>query len=202
MNRGGPAVPALLAIGLTLLAVPPAKAQRGRVADPADPVLSRIDSLIAAAAPGEARRQLSEWKRTHPAGDSTVTNRMRAHALLLGGRLATTWREAEEAYMAIALGYPVTSQAPEALLRLGQGLLASPKPVEGVTRAAAYLERLISDYPNSPFRAEAWLWLARAHEVAGRESTACASLREAARLSADAMLASLIAADRARICGG
>lgn len=185
-----------------LIAVLPALAQRGTPTATADRELARIDSLIAADALAEARDRLAAWNSAHSASDASVSGPARALALMLAGRLATTWDAAEQAYIAVALGYPVSPQAPEAMLRLGQGLLAAGRPRDGAARAVAYLERLINDYPNSPFRTQGYLWLARAQDARGRAGAACASLRQAATLPADSALARLITAEIGRICRG
>ncbi|MGH7483043.1 MAG: tetratricopeptide repeat protein [Longimicrobiales bacterium] len=67
------------------------------------------------------------------------------------------------------MGQPTSPFAPPALLRLGQGLLAEGDP----DRAAAYLERLVIDYPRSAERALAYLWLARARRAARQPDAAC-----------------------------
>lgn len=189
-----------LPVMLLFLATRPAHAQRPM--PPAARELSHIDSLIAADAPGAARSRLAEWNRAHASGDTSVTGNIRVRALILEGRLATTWSAAEKAYMGVVLGYPVSPQAPEAMLRLAQGLLAERNARDGVARATAYLQRLVSDYPNSPYRTEGYVWLARAHETAGMTGAACRSLNQAAGMQADTVLARIIAADRGRVCGG
>jgi hypothetical protein len=190
----------LLQMAAALIAVLPARGQQSSAPASADRDLARIDTLIATDALAEARDRLAVWNGAHPPGDAGVSGSARARALMLAGRLATTWAAAEKAYIAVALGYPVSAQAPEAMLHLGQGLLAGDRPGDGAPRAIAYLERLINDYPNSPFRTQGYLWLARAQDAAGRTTAACASVRQAATLPADSVLARLINAETGRLC--
>jgi TolA-binding protein len=184
-----------------LVGVVPARAQQTTAQSLAERELARVDTLIAAGALNEARGRLAAWNGAHPPGGPGVDDSTRARALMLAGRLATTWAAAQEAYIAVALGYPVSTQAPEAMLHLGQGLLAGGLPA-GTSRAIAYLERLINDYPNSPFRTQAYLWLARAQAAGGRTAAACASIRQAATLPADSVLGHLIDTESGRLCRG
>jgi len=149
-----------------------------------DPQLDRVDSLVRDGRLADARSALDAWNAAHPATDITSGN-IRARALLLRARLATSWDGAEEALRAVALGYPVSSHAPEALLMLGQGLIASAaiQPASNaVTRATGYLERLVTEYPATHLRGPALLWLARAYRLGGRVPLACARLDDALAL--------------------
>lgn len=161
----------------------------------------RIDSLITGDRLAEARAALAAWERT--ATDAPGADR--ATAGILRGRLATTWKEAEEAYLTTAVGYPVTPQAPQALLRLGQGLVSAAEvgtESDAARRAVAWLQRLVSDYPTAPARPAAYLWLARALHADRRTSEACTRLRQAPIAAADSITASLIESDRRRLCNG
>lgn len=163
-----------------------------------DPGLVRIDSLIAADRLDEARFDLATWIDTHPAAPGAD----RAAAGLLRGRLARTWAEAEDAYLTTALAYPVTGQAPVAMLRLGQGLTAAAATgadPEAGRRAVAYLERLVTDYPTTPVRAQGYLWLARALHAQGRTPAACQRLDQAPA-AADSITISLIESEKRTIC--
>jgi TolA-binding protein len=135
--------------------------------------LASIEELAASGRLTDARTTLDRWHRANPAS---------AHALLLEARLAVDAVAAEAAYQAIALSYPTSPHAPEALLRLGQGLVAAAELGTrrvAAARAATYLERLISDYPRSPYRAHGQLWLVRAHTLVGSKDRACTVAREA-----------------------
>ncbi len=183
---------ALVAIWLgTTFAVPAAARQ-------VDSGLEQIESLIAADRLEDARAALDEWVRANPA----ALSHDRAAAGILRGRLARSWNEAEQALLATALGYPASGDAAQALLRLGQGLLTAARtraePDAG-RRAVAYLERLVADYPNTPLRAQAFLWLARALHAQGRTAAACSRL-EQAPAAPDATTAALIEAERQLRC--
>ncbi len=142
--------------------------------------LADIETLVARGRFTDARAALDRWRDAHPRNAGGTTSDAHAHALLLEGRLATDSRAAEDAYLALALGYPTSQHAPTALLRLGQGLLATGDP----ERARGYLERLVRDYPEADRRAEGMLWLGRAQRAVGRDVLACATVRDARTLRA------------------
>lgn len=186
---GGVPARALLAAALLAGAAAPAAARQG----------AQLDAVEAAAAAGrltEARTLLERWNREHPVGGA-APSADRARALLLAGRLSTDFANAEDAYLAVVLGHPSSAAAPEALLRLGQGLLAAGD----AARAAAYLERLAADYPGAPQRAPGLVWLARAQSATGRRDAACATLHRARDVAADAETRDLADADL-RECAG
>lgn len=193
----------LLAVAVTLLAETTPAAARQRPATGGNPDLVRIDSLIDAGRLDDARRALRQWSERHSSAGVRVAGSDRAHAFLLQSRLATDWPTAEEALVAIALGYPLSNDAPEALLRLGQGLLTSAaagaRP-DDARRATAYLERLARDYPITSLRAAAFLWLARAYAFRGQIDAACARLAEAGRIATDAGTSSLITDEQRLLC--
>lgn len=137
--------------------------------------LARVDSLVAHGRFTEARAALARWHEQHPRTDRATPPDERAHALMLDGRLALDATAAHDAYLALALGYPASPHTPAALLRLGQGMLATGEP----ERARGYLERLALDYPNAAVRPEGLLWLARAQRATGRAAAACATARNA-----------------------
>lgn len=178
----GPASRTLLFLLLGMLAAPaPSSAQ--------DEELSRIETLIAASRLTEARAALLRWQQT-PARAEPAQD---AHALLLRARLAPRADSAEALYLEVALGYPSTAVAPEALLRLGQAALAGGD----AQRAAGYLERLTRDYPSATQRTAGQIWLARALRVRRRANEACALLDVASRSVADASLRPLLDSERA-----
>lgn len=156
----------LLAGGL--VAAAPAAAQ--------PPSLDRADELIAQGDYAGAREIVDRWWREEPAASPEVIRTGRPRALLLRARLATDAAAAERDYLALALGHPSSPETAVALLRLGQGLLASGQ----AARAVTYLERLATDHPNSPDRAVGLLWLARARRLAGRTDAACDAANQAA----------------------
>lgn len=139
-----------------------------------DATLRRIEELAGSGRFTEARATLERWNRQNPESRA-LDGDIRAHALLLGARLAVDPRIATENYLALALGYPFSPRAAEALLRLGQGLVAQAGGGDraAATRASAYLQRLVSDYPGNPHRTAGLLWLVRAQVLAGRTADAC-----------------------------
>mgnify|MGYP001099389940 CR=1 FL=1 len=179
-------IPALL---LACVLAAPAAAQ--------PPSLDRAEELIAQGDYAAAREVVDRWWREEPAASPEALRAGRPRALLLRARLATDAVEAERDYLALALGHPSSPEAAVALLRLGQGLLASGQ----AERAVTYLERLATDHPNSPDRAVGLLWLARARRRAGRIDAACQAANQAEEsrgLGPD--LAALIRSERVASC--
>ena len=138
-----------------------------------DATLARVDSLVAGTRLTEARATLERWLAS-PAGRNREGD-VAAHALLLRGQLTTAADTALPLYLELALNYPASRFAPEALLRLGQGYLALGE----AERAEGYLHRLGRDYPTWTERPTALLWLARAQLARRRTTEACATLRDA-----------------------
>lgn len=179
----------LLAAAVFLAQVPagPAAAQV--------PTLDGVDSLVAAGSYEWARATLKQWWSARESFD--VPGSDRARALLLRGRLAPDIDAAEPDYLALVLGYPNSPHAPEALLRLGQGLLGAGE----ADRATGYLRRLVTDYPGAEQRARGLLWLARASRGAGLAQTACTAARQGLRDYEDPALSELLRIEEAATCG-
>ncbi|MGH7477056.1 MAG: hypothetical protein ACRELD_12250, partial [Longimicrobiales bacterium] len=103
--------------------------------------LARADSLARSGHATAARAHVADWWRANGAAASPE----RPQALYLRAILQRRFSDAEPDLLALVLGYPTTPQAPDALLRLGQGLLAAGD----TSRADAYLRRLAIDYPGA-----------------------------------------------------
>jgi cell division septation protein DedD len=187
-TRSGWAIPLLALVVATAGAAGPA----GLAAQV--PTLDRVDSLVAAGRYGEARGTLEEWWSARDRFD--VPGSDRARALMLRARLAPDPETAEPDYLAVVLGYPTSEHAPEALLRLGQGLLATGE----ATRSAAYLERLVADYPGRPQRVPALLWLARAQTAARRPAAACTAARTGLRDTRDPDITAMLRVEESASC--
>lgn len=168
----------------------------GRLYAQGDP-LDRAEAHALAGRYDEARALLERWWETAAAEPQQVEARVRARALWLRARLARDAAAAEQDFLALVLGYPTAPEAPEALLRLGQGLLAAGD----TERALSYLERLATDYPATPHRAVGLLWLARAQRAAGRVPLACATASDGAAGGGEPALLSLLKAEQAATCG-
>lgn len=158
------------------------------------PTLDRVDSLVIAGEYDSARSILDQWWSARDEFD--VPGSDKARALMLRARLAGSPEAAEPDYLAIVLGYPTSPYAPDALLRLGQGLLAAGD----AARAAAYLERLVADYPGRPQRTRALLWLARANTAARRPGAACSAAQEGLRSTNDPDLRSMLQVEAGASC--
>ncbi len=158
------------------------------------PTLDRVDSLVTAGEYDRARDILDRWWSARD--EFEIPGSDKARALMLRAQLAPDLETAEPDYLAIVLGYPTSPHAPEALLRLGQGLLAAGD----ATRAAAYLERLVADYPGRPQRTPGLLWLARASAEARRYQTACAAARQGLQSTNDPDLRAMLQVEAGASC--
>jgi tetratricopeptide (TPR) repeat protein len=133
------------------------------------PSLRQVEALMDAARHAEARQLLEQWSARPPSAEAGL----HSQALMLRARLAADPRAAERHYLTLVLDHPMSDEAPEALLRLGQALLI----LGDTERAAAYLERLSRDYPGNPHRAVGQLWLVRTYRGLGRADDACSLAR-------------------------
>lgn len=158
--------------------------------------LDRVDSLIADARYDEARAALQTWWSARD--NANAPGAERARALMSRARLTADPAAAEEDFLAIVFGYPHSPQAPEALLRLGQGLLATGDP----TRAAGYLQRLVADYPGRPERTLGLLWSARANLAARQLRAACTAARDGLADTRDPDLLAMLRIEEAAACTG
>ena len=121
-------------------------------ARPIDPVFTRAQALVSDGN-GAAGRALidSMIAATPPAAP------LYPQALFWRASLAASAADAESDYKHIVVDYPLTPQAPEALLRLAQLELA-----RGDRDAAlGHLQRIPRDYPSSKSLARANYWIAR-----------------------------------------
>jgi tetratricopeptide (TPR) repeat protein len=178
----------VLAVVLVVMAPALARAQ--------PPTLDRVDSLVTTGAYGDARETLERWWSARD--EFHVPGSDMARALMLRARLSLDPVAAEEDYLALVLGYPTSEYAPTALLRLGQGLLATGD----YARAVGYLQRLTTDYPARPERTTGLLWLARAANAARRVDLACRAARDGLALARDrdADLAAMLRIEAAASC--
>jgi cell division septation protein DedD len=158
--------------------------------------LDRVQNLINTGRFTEARNTLEQWERSFGDPRSTAAASDRARALYLRGVLSSDPQDAEDAFVGVVLSYPSSAVAPAALLRLGQGLLASGE----ARRAVAYLERLRSDYPGARERETGWLWLARAQLAAGAATAACSTAREGVDAATTANMRTLMELERDNAC--
>src|SRR5687768_14274246 len=173
--------PLLLLIG----ALPLAAQQR---------TLDRVDSLIAQGRARDARVALQEWQRTSES--STIDAAQRARGLYLTARLTEDATQAQEKYLNVALSYPTSREAPEALLRLGQALLAAGE----APRSATYFDRVIRDYPKAAAHSEAYLWLTRSQLMAGNARAACTTAEAARKAQMSSELRDQLAIEERLAC--
>ena len=174
---------------LVLISATPLRAQES--------LLNRADSLLIAGQYEQARAALADWDRANPASASTEPAQ-RSRAIYLTARLTIDAARAQNHYLTVALSYPTSREAPDALLRVGQSFLATGD----APRAVGYLERLINDYPTASVRPLGFLWLTRAQIAAGKASSACATATAALKpgTSNTGEVATLIATEQRSAC--
>jgi hypothetical protein len=143
---------------------------------------------------GDEARQIvaAELSRARP-GEAPYVE-----ALYWRARLTAVGDSAERDLRRIAIEYPTSRWAPEALLQLTQLAMAAGNPVS----AFALAERLRSDYPESELRPQAAFWAGRAAFDLGDGRAACALLDSARTEGAvDVEFVNRVAFYRSR-CGG
>lgn len=158
------------------------------------PTLPRIDSLVITGDYDAARAALDRWWSARESFD--VPGSDMARALMLRAKLQTDPAQAESDYLALVLGYPASPLAPEALLRLGQGLVATGD----ASRAAAYLQRLTADYPGRAERPAAFLWLARANTATRQYAAACRAANTGLADARDPQVAAMLRIEASAAC--
>ena len=175
---------------LALAFATPASAQ-SPAADSA--ALGRVVAHIDAARYDSARATLAAWQSAR-APDARPTER--AFAELLSARLETDGVAAQHAWLSLALAHPFGPDAGLALLRAGQATL-----LQGDTASArVYLSRLVDDFPGSGHAAEAQLWLARTHALAGRNSAACSAARAGLASAGSGEVIGLLRIEEQAVC--
>jgi cell division septation protein DedD len=91
--------------------------------------------------------------------------------------LASTAADAERDLKRVVIEFSLSPRADDALMRLAQLELARGDR----DQAVAHLDRLVLEHPNSPTRARASYWMARALFEEKKDGAACARLVEARR---------------------
>lgn len=187
-SRMSPFVRALPGAALLAFSVPAA-------AEAQTPNLAQVEARIASGDVAAARTGMQAWWRAR--GEKlTSQDADRARALLLRARMQQEIESARADYLTLVLEHPTSSEAAEALLRLGQSDVAAGEQA----RAIRYLSRLHTDHPASPHAAVASLWLARAHLRASDEASACAALQKGLTTAASPGARELLEAEQPRAC--
>jgi cell division septation protein DedD len=156
------------------------------------PLLDQADGAISNGTFADARALLDEWRRRNPRAEDE--DKARYH--VLAARLTLNADSAEDSYLTVAVNYPTTRVAPEALLRLAQARQARAD----TTQAASYLERLIADYPNAEQLPMAGVWLARLTRNSRNNASLCRRLRGIAPGTNPETL-NLLKTEMERVCG-
>ena len=175
----------VVAFAVTVLALcaRPAQAQD-------NPALQEALRLAAEGRGDEARRIVGAALAGARPGDPAYVE-----ALYWRARLTTMGDSAERDLRRIAIEYPTSRWADDALLQLAQLAMAAGNPAS----AFALAERLRSDYPESDLRMRAAFWAGRAAFDLGDPRAGCALLDTArTEAAADVEFANQVAFYRAR----
>src|SRR5947209_15457677 len=121
-------------------------------AKPTDPVFARAQTLVSDGNGAAGRALIDSMIAATPPSAPLYPQ-----ALFWRASLAASAADAESDYKHIVVDYPLTPQAPDALLRLAQLELARGDR-DG---ALAHLQRIPRDYPGSKSLARANYWVAR-----------------------------------------
>jgi hypothetical protein len=154
---------ALVLCGLVAGAAGPARAQD-------NPALQEAVRLAGEGRGDEARRIVNTELAKVRSGDPAYVE-----ALYWRARLAVTGDSAERDLRRVAIEYPASRWADDALLQLAQLAMAAGNPAS----ALALAQRLRGDYPESDLRPQAALWAGRAAFDLGDARGACALLDSA-----------------------
>jgi hypothetical protein len=174
---------ALVLVGLLACTAGGARAQD-------DPVIQNAVRLAGEGHGDEARRQVNAELAKARVGEPAWVE-----ALYWRARIAATGDSAERDLRRVAIEYPTSRWADDALLQLAQLAMAAGNPVS----AFALAQRLRSDYPDSDLRPRAALWAGRAAFDIGDPHSACALLDSAGTEGgADIEFANQVAFYRAR----
>ena len=155
-----------------------------------NPALLEAARLAAEGRGDEARRMVgAELARALPGDPAYI------EALYWRARLTATGDSAERDLRRIAIEYPTSRWADDAILQLAQLAMAAGNPVS----AFALAERLRSDYPESDLRPRAAFWAGRAAFDLGDPRGGCALLNTArTEASADVEFVNQVAFYRGR----
>ncbi len=162
-RRGAARTPALLAGLLSAALAAPSAAQTVRAAPPVD--LGILEARIESGTLAGAAEAIENWLATHAPGAARPEVR---RARYLRARLLADPDSARAELLSIARDGGGRYGA-RAWLRLAQLDLSLGEPA----RAAADLERLRADHPQSPEAVESWYWTGRSFEDRGLLDRAC-----------------------------
>jgi cell division septation protein DedD len=135
-----------------------------------NPIVRTAIRLAAEGRGDSARVLVARELRRARAGDPAYVE-----ALFWRGRLSTYGDSAERDFRRVALEYPTSPWADDALLELVQLAITAGNP----SAALELGQRLREDYPGSDLRARTALWMARASFDVGEARSACVMLDSA-----------------------
>ena len=112
----------------------------------------------------EARALLDSLVQTTAAGSLDL-----AEVLYWRATLAERAADAERDWRRVVVEVPLSPRTPDVLLRLGDLEMLRQRP----SQARRYFERVVREFPGTPQRVRAVLWLARSHVEARDVPTGC-----------------------------
>lgn len=130
-------------------------------------VVARARGLIENGAGADARALLDSLVVTLAPASNDL-----AEALYWRATLAERLSESERDWKRLPIEAPLSLRAADALVRLGELELLRGRPAT----ARPYFERVVKDFPDTPQRAKATLWVVRSHLDERNAAAACAAL--------------------------
>lgn len=162
------------------------------------PLLDQAESAVTSGVFKDARVLLEEWRQRNPSS-SRADQEAQARYHILAARVTTNADSAEDHYLTVAVNYPTSRVAPDALVRLAQARHARGD----VQQAVDYLQRVLADYPSTDQRALAAVWLTRLQTgtMSGTNAGArnCDLLRSV-EAGNNVEIIELLKAERTRVC--
>ena len=110
--------------------------------------LEQVEAAIRRGDAQQARALLDRWQKANP-------NARDAHAVFLHAKLTLDADSAEIEYLQVAVSFSTSAYAAESLFRLGQARDAAGD----MKQAKIYFKRVVSDFPQSEFAAQAKRYL-------------------------------------------
>ena len=110
--------------------------------------LDQVEAAIHRGDAQQARVLLDRWQKANP-------NARDAHAVFLRAKLTVDADSAETGYLQVAVSFSTSRYAAESLFRLGQARDAAGD----AKQAKIYFKRVVSDFPQSEFAAQAKRYL-------------------------------------------
>jgi cell division protein FtsN len=161
-------------IAALVLGLAPAAARAQQPADTTtdDSIFLRAQRLVAEGKADSGRALVQAQLDAATPGTPRYAEALYWHAVV-----AATAADAERDLRKIIIEYPLAPRSDDALMRLAQLEMTRGDDAQ----ALAHLQRVVIEHPDSPSRARAEFWMARALFEQGNAPAACARLADAGR---------------------